>query len=254
MQRIAHRLTHRGVRVFRMDMRGCGAGATLASRTVHAGRTDDLLAVIHFVRQQFTIDQLTLVGFSLGASISLMLASRELSSAGENSIDKLMAISPPIDLEYCCSNLSHGLNAFYDRYFVRRLVKSVRQSPNLIDANRCLSQSPTPKSLREFDSRVTAPLGGFESVEQYYALCSPKPLLDRITIPTLIITSSDDPIVPIKMFDQLDLAGRNVHIEVTRGGGHLGFLASRNVDPDWHWIDWRVVDFITKDQGGTPNT
>src|SRR5262245_2006666 len=41
MRRIAAKLNGRGVRVFRMDMRGCGAGEDLARGTTHCGRWAD---------------------------------------------------------------------------------------------------------------------------------------------------------------------------------------------------------------------
>ena len=41
MQRIAHKLQARGVRAFRMDLRGCGAGAGLARLPYHSGRSED---------------------------------------------------------------------------------------------------------------------------------------------------------------------------------------------------------------------
>lgn len=252
MQRIAHHLIHRGVRVFRLDMRGCGAGAHLASRPVHAGRTHDILAAIRFVREKFPINDLTLVGFSLGASISLLLAGTELTATDAISVERIVAVSPPIDLACCCTNLSIGWNVLYDRYFVRRLIRAVRQNPGLVGANRCLNEAGTPGSLKQFDDYVTAPLGGFESVEHYYEVCSPKPHLEQITIPTLIITADDDPIVPVQMFDEIKSGTKSVDLHITSGGGHLGFVAARNSrDPDRRWIDWRVVDFVTA--GQTPN-
>ena len=47
--RLTDKLTARGVRVFRWDMRCCGAGLTWARRPYHAGCSDDLAAVVSSV-------------------------------------------------------------------------------------------------------------------------------------------------------------------------------------------------------------
>ncbi len=49
MQRIAHKLSARGVRVFRMDLRGCGAGQGLARWPYHSGRTEDAVAALEAI-------------------------------------------------------------------------------------------------------------------------------------------------------------------------------------------------------------
>jgi len=44
--RLAARLLASGVRVFRMDMRGCGLGLPLARKFYHSGRSDDVRAAL----------------------------------------------------------------------------------------------------------------------------------------------------------------------------------------------------------------
>ena len=46
MRRMAAEVADRGVRVFRMDMRGCGAGEELARGTTHCGRWADAAAAV----------------------------------------------------------------------------------------------------------------------------------------------------------------------------------------------------------------
>jgi predicted alpha/beta-fold hydrolase len=33
-------------------------------------------------------------------------------------------------------------------------------------------------------------------------------------------------------------------LHLTDHGGHLGFIAARNGEPDRRWMDWRVVDWV----------
>ena len=157
-------------------------------------------------------------------------------------IDRIVAVAPPIDLHLCCSNLRKRPNHHYDRYFMKKLVQIATSPDNQISKHHKLDIDPLPKSVLEFDTRVTAPVSGFRDVDDYYTQASAKSVLAKISVPTLIITSQDDPIIPIQQFDDVRMPS-NIELWTTRFGGHLGFLSSRKRnDPDRHWMDWRVVE------------
>ena len=128
MQRIAAKLSARGVRVFRMDMRGCGAGALTATRSVHAGRIEDLRSAVEAIRRCAPGVHLTCAGFSLGGSILLKMLG-QLSTAALPLVDSAIAVSAPLDLAACSLNLSRGTNRLYDRSFVGRLLRAIRGAP-----------------------------------------------------------------------------------------------------------------------------
>jgi predicted alpha/beta-fold hydrolase len=100
-----------------------------------------------------------------------------------------------------------------------------------------------PRTLWEFDDKFTAPLCGFGTAERYYHECSSMHGLPRISVPTLILTARDDPMVPCNMFDGLRRSS-SVRLEITAGGGHLGFIARRGIDPDRRWMDWRILEWL----------
>ena len=35
-------------------------------------------------------------------------------------------------------------------------------------------------------------------------------------------------------------------------GGHLGFLAARNGDADFRWLDWRILDWLREGHSTEP--
>ena len=76
---------------------------------------------------------------------------------------------------------------------LRRVVDE-RWRDDLLDARPRL---PRGLSLREFDHRFTAPHGGFADADDYYRRCSAGPHLKRVAVPTVIVTSADDPFVPV---------------------------------------------------------
>jgi predicted alpha/beta-fold hydrolase len=247
MVRIAHKLHARGVRVFRLDMRGCGAGFRLAQRPGHGGRSEDVAAAVEFVAAICPDSPLVVAGFSLGGNIVLKMLG-ELGATGTRHLVRAMAVAPPIDMLACSQNIERRSMFLYNRWFVRNLL---RETELRREFNRELSQidlSRLPRTLFEFDDRVTAPLSGFSGAREYYARSSSAPLLRQIGIPTLVLTAADDPIVPAKMFTAAERSPQ-VALHVTRRGGHVAYFGRSRTDPDHFWLDWRVVEFVTADAG-----
>jgi predicted alpha/beta-fold hydrolase len=250
MLRVADKLARAGHRVFRLDQRGCGAGMTLARSSLHAGRTQDLAAAVEFVVGTSRSSRVTVVGFSLGASILLKwLGSPALTP---ESVDSAIAVAPPLDLQACSRNLTRGWNRIYDRNFTRTLCRIVEQRRRLVPEMATANWSRIPRTLCEFDQHFTAPLGGFRDVEHYYRTCSCLDDLPQIRIPTRILFAEDDPLIPGEVFQRARFS-TTTRVYLTAAGGHLGFLAQRlpqSPDADWHWMDWRVVDWVGETGNG----
>ncbi len=247
MVRLADKLLASGCRVWRMDMRGCGAGTQLARGVFHADRHGDLIEAVKFISQQMPESPITIVGFSLGANLLLKMLGTS-ADALPAPVDSAMAVSPPIDLACCCENLTRGLARMYDAFFARQLWKEFCQRRSTIrDSSRVVASS-RPRTLLRFDEQVTAPLAGFETVADYYRAASSQDDLHRIRIPTVILTAGDDPIVPVAMYDGATFSP-SIQLFVTDGGGHLGYLGctgmkDRDDEYDSRWMDWRLVQWI----------
>ena len=245
MVRVAAKLKQQGIRVFRMDQRGCGAAQWLSRETAHAGRSDDVAVVLDWARTSCPDSALTLIGFSLGGNAVLKLAG-EQGHALAAKVQSLIAIAPPIDLEYCARNLTRPQRRFYDRRFVRRLCRQVRAREQRVPAARGLPAGARPGSVLEFDECYTAPMGGFQGSGDYYARSSAGSLLANIQVPTRILVAEDDPVVPGELFT--DLQGTDfLQILRTQHGGHLGYLGTGGLDPDRRWMDWRIVEWVQSD-------
>jgi predicted alpha/beta-fold hydrolase len=249
MVRIADKLNDCGVRTFRKDLRGFGAGYNMARHHCHAGRTDDAAACLDFVANLCPDSPVTVIGFSMSGNIVLKLLG-DLGELAPPFLQGAVAVCPPIDLIHCASHLRIGMNRLYDWSFVRALHRLVhrrrRTVPDLVDRQL----RPLPKRLREFDDQYTAPLTGFSGATEYYSLCSSGPHLSRIRVPTLIIAAADDPVIPVDMFERYAISS-SVTLHITSHGGHLGFIGVSGVDADRRWLDWRVVDWITHHAAAT---
>jgi predicted alpha/beta-fold hydrolase len=245
MVRVSRRLVERGVRTFRLDLRGCGAGAGLARRPYSAGCSDDVLAAIQQLETLCPASPIALVGFSLSGNVLLKYLGESLSRVS-TAVDRAMAVNPPIDLKASVLSLDRFANRFYGRFFVRQLqvcVERLRQChPDVVIPSNYRS----PRRLYDFDDQYTAPMIGFDSAADYYARCSANQYLKNIAVPTLILTAQDDPLVPLTSFDGVPLSASTT-LHIAEGGGHLGYIAARGLDPDRRWMDWRIVDWVLRD-------
>jgi hypothetical protein len=266
MTRITRKLVQRGVRTFRMDLRGCGAGETLARLPYHSGRSEDAAAALRHISELCPGSPVVLMGFSLGANITLKLLGESPATIPPN-LERALAVCPPVDLARCVRQLQSGWCRMYDRFFVRLLLRRLDARlrltpdlplpdgwPRLNSAKRAgdsIGAKPwrAPQTLEEFDDRFTAPLSGYRSALHYYQSCSSLQFLPTIRIPTLVITANDDPIIPAAQFDGVSWSASTRHISAA-GGGHMGFIGDRSSDPDRYWLDWRAVAWALSSDGG----
>ncbi|MFN0197007.1 MAG: YheT family hydrolase [Planctomycetaceae bacterium] len=240
--RIARKLNDRGYRTFRMDLRGCGAGAGLARLPYHAGRSDDALRCVEYLAQQAPGSPLAVVGFSLSGNVALKLVGEDPKKV-QGLVCCAVAVNPPIDLAGCVSRLSSPINRYYDRFFTKQLHRQILWiAAKVADAPVIPFKRP-PRGLWEFDEYFTAPVSGYENAAHYYRDCSAAQFLSRVQIPTMILTSADDPLVPISSFTSAELSSA-VELRIAESGGHLGYIGRQNGDLDRRWMDWRIIDWL----------
>jgi uncharacterized protein len=243
MRRISAKLNARGIRTFRKDLRGCGAGAHLARLPYHSGRSDDAAAAVAAVGALCPGSPITAIGFSLGGNILLKLLG-ECGAQTPGGLDSAVAVCPPIDLTVCIRHLQRPANRLYDRHFVRMVLRQMRVRQRLRPDAVIVDFPRRPRGLYEVDDWYTAPVSGFGRAESYYRQCSPIRTLDRVRLPTLLVASRDDPLVPFGPFERARLAPC-MELLSPASGGHLGFVGARGSDPDRRWLDWRIVEWVT---------
>jgi hypothetical protein len=241
MSRIAGKLYRRGLRVVRLNLRGCGSGAGLARHPYHSGRSEDVRHVLQCLARDDASSPVTLVGFSLGGNIALKLAGEDADSPTAG-MDSLIAVAAPIDLVACSILIERPSNRLYEQYFVRRLLAHARETarffPDLPPA-----AFPRRLSLRGFDDCYTAPRSGFRGVLDYYTRASAAPLVPSIAVPTLLLSSRDDPFIDARPYEQLRRP-RHIELCMTDRGGHLGFLGFTARRGDFRWMDECLIDWI----------
>jgi predicted alpha/beta-fold hydrolase len=102
----------------------------------------------------------------------------------------------------------------------------------------------------EFDEAYTAPDGGYRNATDYYEKSAARTGLASITIPTLIMTSQDDPFIPYEIFTEPSIHSNPwIQLLAPPHGGHCGFFQRSRPHEDPFWAENRIIDFIRMHEG-----
>ena len=224
-----------GFAAHRFHMRTCGGTEQHADTLYHAGLTSDLAAVLRALRGEGRAPAF-LVGFSLGGNVVLKLAG-ELGETAADLIRGVCAVSTPLDLAVCADRINHRENFLYQYRFVRKMRARLYATGRYDQADFARL-----RSVMAIDDRITAPSFGFGTAANYYRTQSAIGFLERIRVPTLLIQSKDDPLVPHAIFGRLPV-NPSIELLVTEHGGHLGFLGK---SPHRFWLDETIVEWVGK--------
>ena len=237
-----------GFTTHRVNLRSCGGTESLALSNYHSGQTSD---VLHILRERRRASRLPifLTGFSLGGNISLKLAG-ELGESGRDLLAGVCAVSTPIDLAACADALGRPENRIYARRFLARLKEKIRTRHRQAPQIYTLEHLDKVRTIYDFDDWYTARLFGFGTAAEYYRTQSSNQFLERIRVPTLIVTAKDDPLVPFSTYDHPAFQ-RNpcLRLVAAEHGGHLGFIARGQ--PRF-WLDGVVIDWLDEIQNKAP--
>jgi predicted alpha/beta-fold hydrolase len=230
----------RGWRGVLMHFRGCSGEPNRLPRSYHAGDTGDLDTFIAALRVREPHTSLAAVGYSLGGNVLL----KWLGEQGEAApIVSAVAVSVPFDLDNATTRLRQGFSRLYDRHILRGLKASLNQKCRRMAMPWDRRVIAAIKTLRQFDDRVTAPLHGFHSADDYYARATCRPYLRRITVPTLVIHAVDDPFMSPRVVPPDGEFAQATSLELTAHGGHVGFVGGEPWAP-YYWLESRIPDFI----------
>ena len=245
----------RGWGVDLLLFRTCDGRLNSARRTYHSGETSDPTMALHRVIESAGDAPVALVGVSLGGNVLLRLLSM-LNEDAARRICAAAAVSTPYDLARSCAHLSQGTSRIYQWFFVRQLQRKAlaktAQFPGLAHPE-AISRART---LWEFDDAFTSVVHGFRDAADYYSKCSSIDVLQDVRVPTLLLSSRDDPFHPSELLDDVAIrAARNpaLTLEFLESGGHAGFISGSPFRPRYY-AEWRVAEFIAQKCGARNNS
>jgi predicted alpha/beta-fold hydrolase len=234
-----------GWNVVRLNQRNCGNTEHLSRGLYHSGLTHDPLTVIRELSARDGLHEIAVAGYSLGGNLALKLAGE----VGDTmpALRAIVAVSPVMDLGGCVQALERRANYPYQWNFVRNLKARMRRKAAAFPDAFDLSPLPRIWTVRQFDEAFTAPHHGFRDATDYYYRASALRVVDRIRVPTLILTAEDDPFVPPTPFrDAVVTNNPFVTAVITRHGGHCAFLERRTQTYDGYWAEREIVRFVAQ--------
>jgi uncharacterized protein len=248
MRGVADKAWSRGFNVVRLNQRNCGGTEHLCATLYHSGLSDDVAVVMRTLADEGH-RAIAVAGYSLGGNLALKLAG-EYGASPPPWLRGVAAVSPVMDLPRCVDALEKPSNAIYQWNFVRNLKARMRRKAAAFPGRFSTEPLARIRTVREFDEAYTAPFFGFGDAADYYYRAASLRVVDRITVPSLIISAKDDPFVPFGSFADPAIAGNPaITLRVTPHGGHCAFVSARNGVHDGYWAEWVLTAFLANQCG-----
>jgi predicted alpha/beta-fold hydrolase len=233
-----------GFNAVRVNYRNCGGTEHLTPTLYHAGLTDDIRHIVSELVERDGLSEIHLVGFSLGGNIVLKLAG-EYGSSIPAAIRGVVAVSASIDLASCADAIELRKNIIYNTRFVKSLRDRMRLKAKLFPERYDPSMLRGIRTIRQFDDAYVAPHCGFRDSADYYERASALRVIDRISVPTLIIHAKDDPIIPFAPLERHEVkANHQVAVLAPAQGGHVGFISGNAEGEERFWSEMKAVEFV----------
>ena len=215
------RLYQAGFDVFRLNFRDHGDTHHLNPGIFHSCRLDEVINALRDLQDRLQVGPWFLAGYSLGGNFSLRVA-LNAEQAGLN-LAQVVAICPVINPANAMSAMEQGLR-FYEWYFERKWSRSLRTKQDCFHDLYGDEQWHEIKRVRERTHYLATKHAGFDSVDSYfegYSIADQR--LAPLKVPSTLLTSVDDPVVPVSDFKDLP-DNPALELIIAPYGGHCGFL------------------------------
>ncbi|MGV6851845.1 MAG: YheT family hydrolase [bacterium] len=230
----ASTLYAQGMSVFRLQLRDHGETHHLNEDIFHSCRIQEVVDALENIAEKYQAEEIYLAGFSLGGNFALRVALN--TDIQKVPLQHVVAVSPVIDARTSLRSIESAL-PFYRWYFLRKWQKSLllkaKHFPQRYNFNNELQHS----SLMELTRILVENYTEYDCVDDYfdgYSIAGKR--LKNIPVSTHIITSSDDPVIPVEDFYQLELPEK-VKLTVLPHGGHCGFIENLSLKG---WIEEQI--------------
>ena len=224
-----------------MHFRGCSGEHNRLPRSYHSGDTGDIKFLVDILSRRHRDKRLFALGYSLGGNALLKF----LGEAGDNAgISGAVAVSVPFDLANGAMRLEQGLSRLYQRHLLNKLNTKLTSKFTHMESPVPMHGLAGLNTFRLFDDAITAPLHGFRDVDDYYTRSSSRRYLNHIRIPSLLIHAEDDPFMTPAAIPGKSELSSTVTLELSRHGGHVGFISGTNPLIPEYWLQERIPEFI----------
>ena len=224
-----------------LHFRDCGDYRNPLPRRYHAGETGDIRHFLQTLHEQGQTGPIFAVGYSLGGNILL----KYLGESGAGSrLQAAGAVCVPLNLHICAEALNQGFSKHYQKLLLKNMKNSVQRKFDRDTAAFDWDRAMAAEDFAEFDDAVTAPLHGFDGMNDYYDKCSSAQFLKDVAKPTLVINSLDDPFMTPEVIPHHDKLSEHVTLEIADAGGHVGFVEGGTPWRPRYYLPRRILNFL----------
>ena len=181
-----------------------------------------------------------LAGFSLGGNFALRIARNCMQETIEN-LRHIVTISPLLDPDKATDKIDG--NPLIRRYFVKKWRRSLAKKKQLFSDLYDFSDVSSQDSIRGMTEVLLSRHSNYGSTRDYfrgYTLL--RGALKEIPVPTTLIASEDDPIIPIEDFYGLE-TNDLTNLTIQPYGGHNGFIDGLFLTS---WYELKMVELFDR--------
>lgn len=222
-----------------INFRSCSGEPNLLFRSYHSGASEDLEALIDYILRNHSYDTIIIKGFSLGGNVTLKYLGERDYLPPE--IKAGIAVSVPCYLYGSMNQLHTSKNLLYAKRFKKHLLEKLKWKQKHFPEKISDIDLKQIKTLKDFDDFYTSKAHGFQDALDYYEKSSSLQFLHRIKIPVFILNAQNDSFLSEECFPvEHAETNRNIHLEIPKYGGHVGFYDKNNV----YYNEKRAIEFI----------
>jgi len=227
-----------GYDVFRLNLRDHGGTQSLNEELFNSTLLEEVVEAVKSICAQFGGAHNVLCGYSLGGNFCLRVAN--VAKREQVGLDQAIAVCPLLDPMTTMEKLNTGFFV-YEKYFVRKWKRSLFKKLTHFthfDYGKPLKKLKTLDQMNDF---FVLGYTDFDSLEDYFNAYS---VLDDglkdLAIPTTIISSQDDPMIPSSQLERL-YPSPWLDFDLQAKGGHCAFIKNWKLES---WASDRISELI----------
>lgn len=206
-----------GIHCLRLGLRGADREG---QDFYHGGLTQDIeAAVASAALAEF--ERIYLIGYSLGGHVTLRYAT---CANLDPRVRAVAAVCAPLDLALSAQHIDAPRSYLYRRHVLDGLNEIYGAVAERSPVPTPLAYALRAQALRTWDSLTVVPRFGFDGVAHYYREMSVGPRLRQLKVPSLLVQSTLDPMVPPWTYEpHLTRSLPKLELRRVASGGHVAF-------------------------------